>query len=387
VTRGGQDVSASELAEHVTPDASGAQVTFSSRDAFSVSLQSGVFAGATLGDVSLDEHGRIVAAFVTRRGLRLQAIFIGESADTGRIKTVGVSIEGGASMTAAGVAGLRAAHRLLDEPKILDDTLAEALAGEFAAGMIARVRADPMVLLDRYTMAARSRLAEDTVADAQSGADQYVLLGAGLDSFAYRRSASRDGLRVFEVDQPASQAWKRQRLADIGVIIPGSVTFVPVDFEREDLGVELSKAGFDSARPSVVAWLGVTAYLTAEAITDTLKRVAGWAAGTRLVFDYIIPKQLWDSYPGWDGNLPRSAVARGAACGEPWVSLFSPEEIEALLRAHGYDNIEDFDHDAIRSAYMGGQGSVPQDLCHGRASYGQPSPAGSVNSDTRRLNP
>jgi methyltransferase (TIGR00027 family) len=360
VARGGENVSPSELAEHVTLDAFGSQLgPLSSPEAFSTSLQTSVFAGATVGEVSLDDDGRIAAAFVTPRGLRLQAIFRGESGDGGHIRTIGCASDGGASLSAAQAAGTRAAHRLLDEPKILDDTLAEALAGEFAALVIAVVRADPMAFAPRFTLAARARLAEDTVSDPQSGADQYVLLGAGLDSFAYRRSGRGDGLRVFEVDQPASQAWKRQRLADIGVTIPESVTFVPVDFERQEFDVELSRAGFDSARPSVVAWLGVTMFLTAEAITDTLTRIADWAAGTRLVFDYLIPEQLWDSFPGWDGNLMRRIAAGWAVSGEPWLSLFSPEDIEALLRAHGYDHIEDYDHDAIRSVYMGGSVSGP----------------------------
>jgi methyltransferase (TIGR00027 family) len=362
VTRGGEGLSAAELAEHVTVDARGPQLGFSSPEAFSTSVQTGVFAGATLGEVSVDEQGRIVAGFVTSGGLRLHAVFIGEMAAAGRIKAVGLRIEGGASVTAVSMAGYRAAHWLLDEPKILADTLAEALAGEFAAESIARVRADPTDLAIRYTLAARSRLAEETVFDARSAADQYVLLGAGLDSFAYRRSDPGDGLRVFEVDQPASQSWKRQRLADIGVAIPGSVTFVPVDFERQDLDVELSKAGFDSARASVVAWLGVTYYLSSEAIADTLTRIAGWAAGTRLLFDYQIPERLSDSVPGRDWDRRRAVAAQMAASGEPWVSFFSPEDIEALLRAHGYDSIEDYDHNALRSVYMGGHGAGPGPL-------------------------
>jgi hypothetical protein len=143
VARGGDGVSVAELAEHVTVDAMGPQLSFTSPEPFSTSLQTGVFAGATLGEVSVEEHGRVVAPFATRRGLRLQAVFIGEADDTGRIRAVGLRIQGGASVTAVSQAGYRAAHWLLDEPKILADTLAEALAGEFAAESIARVRADP----------------------------------------------------------------------------------------------------------------------------------------------------------------------------------------------------------------------------------------------------
>jgi methyltransferase (TIGR00027 family) len=356
VARGGEGVSVAELAAHVTPDAWCQQLSLSSPEAFSRSLQTGVYADATLGDVIVDKHSRILTNFVTRRGLRLRATFLSEAADGGRIKTVGLRLEGGASMTAVLIAAMRAAHSLLDEPKILDDRLAEGLAGEFAAGAIASVRADPTTFFFRHQAAARARLSEDT-ASGPSGADQYVILGAGLDSFAYRRGDPSDGLRIFEVDQPASQSWKRQRLTDIGVTIPESVTFVPLDFEQEDLDLELSRAGFDSGKPSVVAWLGVTMYLTPEAITGTLERIAHWAAGTQIVFDYQIREQMWDSFEGWDGNWPRAVAAGFAASGEPWISRFSPGEIEALLGAHGYDNIEDFDHRAIRARYMDGHGS------------------------------
>jgi methyltransferase (TIGR00027 family) len=353
VARGAEGVSVAELAAHVTPDAWCQQLSLSSPGAFSRSVQTGVYADATLGDVSVDEHGRILTSFVTRRGLRLQATFLSEAADDGRIRTIGLRLEGGASMTAVLMAAMRAAHSLLDEPKVLDDSVAEGLAGEFAAGAIASVRADPTTFFFRHTAAARARLAEDTA----SGADQYVLLGAGLDSFAYRRGDASDGLRIFEVDQPITQSWKRQRLADIGVTIPESVTFVPLDFEQHDLDLELSRAGFDPAKPSVVAWLGVTYYLTPEAITGTLERIAHWSAGTQIVFDYQIPEPMWDSFEGWDDNLPRAVAAGFAASGEPWVSSFSPAEVETLLSGHGYGNIEDFDHDMIRAAYMGSVGS------------------------------
>jgi methyltransferase (TIGR00027 family) len=193
------------------------------------------------------------------------------------------------------------------------------------------------------------------MADAQAeGVDQYVLLGAGLDSFAYRRADPADGLRIFEVDQPASQGWKRQRLAEIGIGVPGSVKFVPVDFETQDFGAELAKVGFDPRRPSVVAWLGVTYFLTRDAIVATLRRVASWAPGTRLVFDYHLPERLWDSFVGWEGNVMRGTAAFVAASGEPWLNLFSPDEVEALLLVHGYDTVEHLDHDAVRSIYMGG---------------------------------
>jgi methyltransferase (TIGR00027 family) len=361
VAQAGQAMSAEDWEAHIAEDAFSYAVDLSSPALSASSLQSGVFARATLGRSGLDSDGHVVTSFTTRSGLRLNAVFSLDGAHGEKIASVGIRLEGGASTTAVVTAGVRAAHYVVDEPKILADTLAEALAGEFAAGSIAQVRADPTaVALRHMAAAARARWAEDTMAAAQAeGVDQYVLLGAGLDSFAYRRGDPDDGLRIFEVDQPASQAWKRQRIAEIGIEIPGSVTFVPVDFETHDFGTELTKAGFDPRRPSVVAWLGVTYFLTSEAIVATLARVASWAPGTQLVFDYYLPESRWDSFGEWDGNIMRGTAAFVAACGEPFVNYFSPDEVEALLRAQGYDTIEHLDHDTVRSIYMGGHPPGP----------------------------
>src|SRR5262249_20761687 len=144
-----------------------------------------------------------------------------------------------------------------------------------------------------------------------------------------------------------------------GVDLPQSVVFVPVDFEADDLDIELSKAGFDAERPSVVAWLGVTFYLTREAIDATLDCVARWAPGTRLVLDYCLPEPLWDTFENWSGDIHRSIAAFAAASGEPFINLFTPEEISALLRAHGYDAIEHLDHNAARTAFMPGHPPGP----------------------------
>jgi methyltransferase (TIGR00027 family) len=348
-------LSGEDWATHVTRDAFSYVADLTSPGLFVSSLQSGVFASATPGWSGLDGKGQVVTTFTTRSGLRLNAVFLLDAAHGQKISTVGIRLEGGASATAVGTAGVRAAHYAVDEPTILADTLAEALAGEFAAGSIAQVRADPTaVALRHMAAAARARWAEDTVADAQAeGVDQYVLLGAGLDSFAYRRADPDDGLRIFEVDQPASQRWKLRRLAEIGIGVPGSVKFVSVDFETQDFGAELAKVGFDPRRPSVVAWMGVTYFLTRDAIVATLGRVASWAPGTRLVFDYYLPERLWDSFVGWDGNVMRGTAAFVAASGEPFINFFTPDEVEALLRAQGYDAIEHLDHDAVRSIYMG----------------------------------
>ena len=151
---------------------------------------------------------------------------------------------------------------------MLDDTLALQLAGQEGLGVRDRLRAevrdDDLLAFSRW-VCVRSRYAEDIVEQqAGTGTGQYVILGAGLDTFAYRRPDP--GLRVFEVDHPATQAWKQRRLADLGVAIPGNLVFVPVDFEHQRLGPALEKAGFTFAEPAVFSWLGVTMYLTPDAI-------------------------------------------------------------------------------------------------------------------------
>ena len=360
VARGGEGISAEDFAAHVIGGGWSPHVGLDSPALFASSLRSGVFSGATLTGGGRDADSLIRTSFRTPSGLRLDAHFVLQPDSDHRITTVGLRLEGGASATAITVAALRAAHYVVDEPKILADTLAQALSGEFAAGQIGQVRADRTALPGRHQVAVRSRWAEDTLAEAQAeGVDQYVLLGAGLDSFAYRRRNPNDGLRVFEVDQPISQSWKRRRLTDIGVDVSRSVVFVPVDFETHDLDRELSKAGFDAGRRSVVAWLGVTFYLTSEAISATLDCVARWAPGTRLLFDYCLPEALWDNFENWNGDIHRNIAAFVAASGEPYISLFTPEEIEALLRAHGYHAIKHLDHEAARAAYIPGHPPGP----------------------------
>jgi methyltransferase (TIGR00027 family) len=138
----------------------------------------------------------------------------------------------------------------------------------------------------RLFIAARSRFAEENLATAVArGVRQYVVLGAGLDTFAHRNPFTEQGLRVFEVDYPATQAWKQRRLADAGLISPASLTFAPVDFERQTLADGLAAAGFDAAAPAFFSWLGVAVYLTRTAIRETLAFIAGLRSGGEVVFD------------------------------------------------------------------------------------------------------
>jgi methyltransferase (TIGR00027 family) len=179
-----------------------------------------------------------------------------------------------------------------------------------------------------------------------------VILGAGLDTFAYRRPDL--DLCVFEVDHPATQVWKQRRLADLGVAIPGNLVFVPVDFERQGLGPTLEEAGFTFAE-AVSSWLGVTIYLTPSAIDLTLFTIAHGAAGTRMVLTYNQPDRVLDDHAVRVTSAMRSIAAR---LGEPFVTLFTRDEIDALLREHGFDEMEHIGRDEARARYFGGHQDV-----------------------------
>ena len=250
------------------------------------------------------------------------------------------------------LAAVQATHYVVDEPTILADTLAESLAGEFAAGFIARAGRtqwpSPRGTWQRHIALGRGHPGRSPNRRRRP----VRAFGGGLDSFAYRRPHRAEGLQVFEVDRPTSQAWERRRLAEVGVDIPMSVRFVPVDFERHDLDEELSKAGFDDERPA--SWPGGRCWLAHE-------RGHRWRSTASLMGARVppgarlrLPKHLWDSFEGWDGDVMRGIAAVVGAIGEPWRSLFTPQEVEVLLRAHGYDAVEHLDDDAVRSTYMGG---------------------------------
>ena len=203
------------------------------------------------------------------------------------------------SQTALRAAAARAAHLIVDdEPALHRDTLAYALLGERAEELVGyhRAHGDHLVLRTARTAATtRSRFTEDRLAEAvRRGTTQYVLLGAGLDSFAYRCEPAGP-LRVFEVDHPASQAAKRRCLAAAGVTEPPHVAFVPADFETASPLQRLADAGFDPGRPALVSWLGVTMYLSRTAIAAVLAEVGGLAPGTELVGDYFLPEDLRDA--------------------------------------------------------------------------------------------
>jgi len=253
------------------------------------------------------------------------------------------------SVTAERVAMRRAAHQILDVPPVFRDPLALRIAGVTDAGVPSEEGETARVNRHRRAfIAARSRYVEDQLGElVGGGVDQYVVLGAGLDTFAYRNPFPR--LRVFEVDHPATQSWKRERLASGGIPLPASLAFAPIDFEREDLADALSRVGFDRSRPAFFGWLGVVAYLNLDAVFDTLRFVASCAPGTTIVFDYSMPP---DRLPPRQRQRFDAIAGKAAAAGEPWRTFFEPLDLEVSLRGIGFGEIEHVDADTLNRRYF-----------------------------------
>jgi len=247
------------------------------------------------------------------------------------------------SGTALTAAAARAAHLIVDdEPRIFADTLAAALLGDRAAELIGYHRlhgTHPVLAGARVQVTCRGRYTEQALARAlAAGVRQYVILGAGLDSFGYRDSAgSRGGaLRVFEVDHPASQDAKRAALCAAGIAVPDSVTFVPADLAADPLERCLADAGFDAAAPALVGWLGVTMYLSAADVAATMTAIARLAPGSELIADYLLPEGARDEAGALYGTLVAQASAER---GEPWLSCFTPAEIAELAARAGFRDV------------------------------------------------
>ncbi|WP_136418667.1 class I SAM-dependent methyltransferase [Herbaspirillum sp. ST 5-3] len=257
------------------------------------------------------------------------------------------------SQTALGVATLRAAHQLLDEPVIFDDRLSLSILGAEAE---ARLRENPFQFNDpfslgvRASLVARSRLAEDELSRAiQGGVRQYVVLGAGLDTSTLRHADTADGLQMFEVDHPSTQRWKRAMLEAAAIPQPASMRFVGVDFERDALSSRLQNAGFRPDQPAFFAWLGVTVYLLPEAVVDTLKFVGGLPAGSAIVFDYRVQPSMLDPMQRAIGErLARYVSAQG----EPWKSSFDPAALQETLRGLGFKSLQDLGPDDLNARYF-----------------------------------
>lgn len=259
------------------------------------------------------------------------------------------------SGTARFVAIRRAAHQLLDDPAVFVDPLALSIIGPEARDALktnpSHFEQEFYAPYLRAFLAVRSRVAEDALAAAiAAGTDQYVLLGAGLDTYAYREGPRHPRLRIFEVDHPATQAWKRQLLVTAVIPRPPNLTFVPVDFERQDLHNELRTAGFDDTRPAFFSWLGCTMYLTAATVWQTLAIIAAATrSGGGLVLDYGIPPSRLSPV---EQAVIKQRTARLAEIGEPWKSNLAPERLAQGLRELGFDRLEDLGPEELNPRYF-----------------------------------
>jgi len=248
---------------------------------------------------------------------------------------------GQASQTAALTATLRAAHQLIDgAPKVLTDPLAVGLVDDATPGRIELRRAAfdaPTLRILRSAVVLRSRFTEDELALAvERGIRQYIILGAGLDTFPYRQPPFARQLQIFEVDHPATQAWKRERLTAAGITVPANLHWAPIHFERATLAEGLLTAGLDRERPAFFSWLGVTQYLTLPAIDATLRVVTSLPAPTTIVLSFMLPDE---DLAGEELEAARSVAQTAAATGEPWRTRFRPQELCTRLAGLGFSSV------------------------------------------------
>ena len=262
------------------------------------------------------------------------------------------------SRTAFAAALHRGVHKVLESGRIFTDPLALRMVGETAENIASNASQYESGRKMRIFIAVRSRFAEDSLAAAvDEGLRQLVVLGAGLDTYAYR-GPLRDRLLIFEVDHPATQAWKRQLLANASIPIPDNLTFAPVDFERETLAGGLAAAGFDPAKPTFFTWLGVVPYLTEEAIWSTLGLIAGLPGGANVVFDYGVPPDTLAPEARAEHDF---RAARVAAAGERFRTYFEPEPLRTKLLEIGFTAIEDLGPPAFAARYFPNRAaSVPE---------------------------
>ncbi|WP_327139848.1 class I SAM-dependent methyltransferase [Nocardia sp. NBC_01327] len=270
-------------------------------------------------------------------------------------------MEEGPSRTAMMAAAARAAHLIVDrEPYLFQDTAAEALLGTRAAELLSYHRTSgdhPVLSGTRAQVTARSRYTEERLS---AGFTQYVILGAGLDTFAYRSPLAK-AIAVYEVDHPATQRWK-QELLTAAELDSSAVEFVGVDFEDDNLASRLITHGFDPNQQALVSWLGVSMYLTESAIATTLDSLGRFARGTELIMEYALPSGLRDEA----GRVyAEFALEASAQQGEPWLSFFTPEQVTELLERHGFAVAEHISQrQAVDSALWQREDALhPADLC------------------------
>ncbi len=252
------------------------------------------------------------------------------------------------SRTALMIARQRAAHQLLDRGAILHDPFAMKILGEEEKDVLQVANRHPVASIGRLFTAARSRIAENALATAvENGVRQIVILGAGLDTFALRNPHGALEIPIYEVDHPATQAGKRERLTAAQIPLPPRLVLVPVDFEHDDLGEHLAAAGFQQNAPAFFTWLGVVPYLTQEAIGRTLDYISS-IPNSEVVFDYLEPPEAFSEELR---QIEKARAEQLEKLGERSDTRFEPAAIAAILRSHGFSAVEDIGYQQIASRF------------------------------------
>jgi methyltransferase (TIGR00027 family) len=248
---------------------------------------------------------------------------------------------------------MRAIHQTADEgPKILVDPIATRLVDttDDNDGWLTPILAHPFAKQWRAGFLIRNRYAEDCLAECvQRGLQQYAILGAGLDTFAFRQPPWTRSLCIYEIDHPATQSWKCDRLAVAGIEIPPNLTFVPIDFERTSLADALQAVNFDFARKTFCSWLGVTQYLTTEAIRGTLEFVLSLPRSSEIVFSFVLPFEM---LPKVEAEARAMATHKSAEVGEPYLTAFRAEDLMAQLWAMGFSDVIHLTPEEVHERYL-----------------------------------
>ena len=246
-----------------------------------------------------------------------------------------------------------ALHQTMDDdPKILTDPVALRLIdANDERRWLAPLLDHPFAKQWRAGFALRARYAEDCLAEAvQRGARQFVILGAGLDTFAYRQPLWGSSLRIFEVDQPTTQQWKHDRLKAADIAIPANLTFVPIDFERTSIPEALRATDFAFDAPTLCSWMGVTQYLTRDALDATFRFVLSLPPSSEVVFSFILPQE---AVSGVEAEALAIAAQRAAEVGEPWLTRIRGDELAVRLRSMGFSQTIHLTPEQARERYFG----------------------------------
>jgi len=247
---------------------------------------------------------------------------------------------------------MRALHQTLDDdPKTLTDPIAPRLIeADDDRGWLAPLLNHPFAKGWRAGFALRARYAEDCLAEGvQNGVRQYVILGAGLDTFAYRQPSWARSLRIYEIDHPITQQWKRDRLKAADITVPRNVRFVPIDFERSLLADALGSTDFAFGVRTLCSWMGVTQYLTLDALNATLQFILSLAPESEIVFSFILPAE---AVSGVEATALAAAAQHAAGVGEPWLTRLDPDELTAKLRSMGFSGIIHLSPEEARKRYF-----------------------------------